>query len=188
MSANSSVMSSNDTLSVVEGTRVTVEFRAATIAEMRSIDLSASEVVRPAHLFLKRDEWRQATSGFPLHHPAINERSPRPPGSLIWAQLASRSGSMLVGGRDRFGMPSIPLPTADGEIVFVSALPLDATRSGEPTTPPAFSVENLLVEPEECQPIISADGEIACVFTSCSGCLTVLTRNSWSTSIACVCD
>lgn len=181
-------MPKNDTLSADEGSRVTVEFRAATIDEMRSIDLSAHDVVLPAHLFLSREEWRHATSRFPVHHPNTQERSHRPPGSLIWAQLASRSGSMLVGGRDRFGMPSIPMPTPHGDIAFVSAVPVDRTKSRQPTTPPAISVEHVIVEPEECQPIISADGEIACAFASCSGCLTVLTRNSWSTSIACVCD
>ncbi len=188
MSASSSVMSNNDILPAVAGSRVTVEFRAATIGEVRSIDLSAPHVVLPAHLFLNRGEWRHATSGFPVHHPNTQQRSPRPPGSLIWAQLASRSGSMLVGGRDRFGMPSIPMPTPHGDIAFVSAVPAEQTRPRQPTTPPAISVEHVIVEPEECQPIISADGEIACAFASCNGCLTVLTRNSWSTSIACVCD
>lgn len=174
--------------STMDSRPVVVEFRAATLAEVRGIDLTASEVVLPAHLFMTRDQWRHATSAFPAHHSTATEPALRPPGSLIWAQLASRSGAMLVGGRDRFGMPSIPMPTQHGEIVFVSAAPDRRARPARATTPPVLSLEHLIVESDGCQPMISAEGDITCGPTDCNGCLTVLNRNSWSTSIACVCS
>lgn len=184
MSASSTVMSRT---AAVETRQVMVEFRAATISDVRGIDWSAPEVALPAHLLMSRTEWRRATAAFPAHHPAPTERPARPPGSLIWAQLASRSGAMLVGGRDRFGMPSVPAPTADGGIVFVSAIPDDATPSDRARSP-MMSLQHLIVEPDECQPIISENGEITCAWNDCSECLTVLTKNSWSTSIACMCS
>jgi len=167
---------------------VIVEFRAATPTELRAIDTNAPEVVLPALLLMNRTEWRRANSAFPAGHPATAERPHGPPGSLIWAQLASRSGSMLVGGRDRFGMPSVPVPSPNGEIVFLSAVPAETAGPSEPTRLPSMPVEHVIAEPGECQPIIAGNGEIRCASITCTGCLTVLTRNSWYTSIACVCD
>lgn len=187
MSVRSSVMSTTVAPSRIAGRRVIVEFRAATPDEVRAIDTSAPEVALAAHLLINRQEWRRATSPFPVNQFRTNDRSLRPPGSLIWAQLASRSGSMLVGGRDRFGMPSVPVPAANGDIFFVSAVP-DAGTRPQLARVPFMSLEHVIVEPDECQPILAAAGEITCASTGCAGCLTVLSRNSWSTSIACVCD
>jgi len=165
---------------------VIVEFRAATPSEVRAIDPARSEVILPAHLLMNREEWRRANSAFPANH-HLAQGSSRPPGSLIWAQLASRSGSMLVGGRDKAGMPSVPLPSPNGDILFVSAVPSPDSGSKEMARPPSMSVEHMIVEPDDCQPIIAASGEITCASINCGECLTALTRNSWYTSIACVC-
>ena len=173
----------------MEGRRVIVEFRAATPAEVRSIDTTASEIILPAHLLMSRAEWRKANSALPAHHPGPHIQSNRPPGSLIWGQLASRSGSMMVGGRDSVGMPAVPMPSSNGDIVFVSTVPAQgAGTSSSERRLPTMSVEHVIVELDECQPIIAADGAITCGTSICAGCLTVLTRNSWYTSIACVCE
>jgi len=187
MDANTAVLSTTVSPSEIGGRRVIVEFRAASPDELRAIDLSTPEVILPAHLFLSREQWRRAISPFPASQHAPQERATRPPGSLIWAQLASRSGAMLVGGRDRSGMPSIPVPAANGDISFVSAVPDPAPRSQNLVDTPSMSLEHVVVEPDDCQPILGADGEITCAVMGCGGCLTVLTRNSWSTSIACLC-
>lgn len=188
MSVSAPVMPTPVSASAMEGRRVIVEFRAATPTELRAVDTAAPEVVLPAHLLMNRAEWRRAHAAFPAGHHATAERPHGPPGSLIWAQLASRSGSMLVGGRDRFGMPSVPMPSPTGEIVFLSAVPAETARASERTRLPSMPVEHVIDEPDTCQPIIAANGEIRCASTTCTGCLTVLTRNSWYTSIACVCD
>ncbi|HEX6287266.1 MAG TPA: hypothetical protein VFZ80_07255 [Acidimicrobiia bacterium] len=175
--------------SSMEGRRVIVEFRAATPAEVRAIDTTADALVLPAHLLMTKAEWRRANSALPAHHPTLHSRSNRPPGSLIWAQLASRSGSMMVGGRDSVGMPSVPLPAQSGDIVFVSTVPAEGARPIATARPlPTMAVEHVIVEPDACQPIIAADGEIICGKSTCASCLTVLTRNAWYSSIACLCE
>jgi hypothetical protein len=47
--------------------------------------------------------------------------------------------------------------------------------------------ETSISDPEQCQPIISADGVISCASFECERCLRVIARNSWTTSIACMC-
>lgn len=87
------------------------------------------------------------------------------------------------------GMPSVPLPAPSGDIVFVSTVPAEGAGPFAKAIPlPTMAVEHVIVEPDDCQPIIAADGEIICGTSSCPGCLTVLTRNAWYSSIACVCE
>lgn len=168
---------------------VRVEFRAATPGEVTEIDMTADEVVLPAHLFVTHERWREAIAPFPIGQPfapgAGDVRSWRPPGSMVWAQLASRSRDMIVGGRDRFGLPSIPVPAGNGDIFFASVVPdrHDADLGGTPLV----RLRRLSLEPHECQPILSSDGPVKCASADCDDCLRVLTRNNWNTNIACVC-
>lgn len=192
MSANTLVMSGAGTGADTEQTsarEVRVEFRAATPNEVAEIDMNADEVVLPAHLFLTHEQWREAIAPFPIGQPydvgAGDVRSRRPPGSMVWAQLASRTRDMIVGGRDRFGLPSIPVPVGNGDIFFASVVPdpLEAELGGAPVV----RLRRLSLELHECQPILSSDGPIKCASADCDDCLRVLTRNNWSTNIACVC-
>lgn len=168
---------------------VRVEFRAATPNEVGEIDMTADEVVLPAHLYVTHEQWREAIAPFPIGHPldvgAGDVRSWRPPGAVMWAQLASRSRDMIVGGRDRFGLPSIPVPAGNGDIFFASVVPdrHDADLVGTPLV----RIRRLSLEPQECQPTLSSDGPIRCASADCDECLRVLTRNNWNTNIACVC-
>lgn len=168
---------------------VKVEFRAATPDEVAEIDMSADEVVLPAQLFVTHERWREAIAPFPIRQPfsdgAGDVRSWRPPGSMVWAQLASRSRDMIVGGRDRFGLPSIPVPVGNGDIFFASVVPdrHDADLGGTPWV----RLRSLSLDPHECQPILSSDGPVKCAQADCGDCLRVVTRNNWSTNIACVC-
>lgn len=151
--------------------------------------MTADEVVLPAHLFVTHERWREAITPFPIGQPFAHGvgdvRTWRPPGSMVWAQLASQSRDMIVGGRDRFGLPSIPVPAGNGDIFFASVVPDrdDADLGGTPLV----RLRRLSLEPDECQPILSSDGPIKCVSPNCDDCLRVLTRNNWSTNIACVC-
>jgi hypothetical protein len=173
----------------VKSQAVTVEFRAAPLAEIRRIDLTADELVLPAQVLMTRREFRRAIEPFPFERPSFHG-TPRPPGSLIWAQLASPAGDMIVGGRDINGLPSVPMPV-ESSVLFVSAAPHSVDdRSGSQLRSAATPISLLelpATEPQGCRPIIDADGVITCVSSECEGCLGVLTRNSWTTSIACWC-
>lgn len=168
---------------------VKVEFRAASPNEVVEIDMAADEVVLPAQLFVTHERWLKAIAPFPIGQPFANGagdvRSWRPPGSMVWAQLASRSRDMIVGGRDRFGLPSIPVPAANGDIFFASVVPEphDADLAGTQLV----RLRRLSLDPHECQPILSSAGPIKCASADCDDCLRVLTRNNWSTNIACTC-
>lgn len=184
MSASTLLRTGSDTPET--GSReVKIEFRAATPDEVAKIDMTADEVVLPAQLFMTHERWLEAIAPFPLAHGAGDVRSWRPPGSMVWAQLASRSRDMIVGGRDRFGLPSIPVPAGNGDIFFASVVP-DRHHADLGGTP-LVRLRSLSLEPHECQPILSSDGPIECASAGCDDCLRVLTRNNWSTNIACVC-
>jgi hypothetical protein len=177
-------------VSQVDSHQLQVEFRAATLAEIRQIDLTATEVVLPTQVLMTRREFQKAMSPFPLERSTFSTAPKRPPGALIWAQLASRAGDMILGGRDVNGLPSVPMP-ANGDIFFVSTVP---QSSGDPSdgslrsSPmPVRLSESSTGEPDRCRPIISADGLISCASFECQSCLRVLARNSWATSIACLC-
>jgi hypothetical protein len=167
-----------------------VEFRAATLTEIRRIDLTAAEIVLPAHVFMTHTQFRNAIAPFPFERPPFHGTPLRPPGSLIWAQRATPSGDVIVGGRDTNGLPSFPIPTPSGDIFFLSGVA--ASGRGAGTAPssmdiPTILFERLTIEPDSCSPILAADDSIACAFPDCGDCLQVLTRNSWKTSIACAC-
>lgn len=192
MSANTLVMAGTGTgadTRLTNPREVRVEFRAATPNEVAEIDMTADEVVLPAHLFVTHGRWQEAIAQFPIGQPydvrAGDLRSWRAPGSMVWAQLASRSRDMIVGGRDRLGLPSIPVPDGNGNILFASVVP-DPTDI-EPGGTPLVRLRHLSLQPHECQPILSSDGPIECASANCDDCLRVLTRNNWSTNIACVC-
>ena len=192
MSANTLVMSGARTGGGTlepDSRVVRVEFRAATPDEIAQIDMTSDEVSLPAHVFLTHARWREAIAPFPIGQPfdlgAGDVRSWRSPGSMVWAQLASRSRDMIVGGRDRFGLPSIPVPTGNGDIFFASVVSGPPVAS--PGGTPLVRLRRLLPEPHDCQPILSADGPIECASADCDGCLRVLTRNNWNTTIGCVC-
>lgn len=167
-----------------------VEFRAATLAEIKRIDLTAAEIVLPAHVFMTHGQFRNALAPFPFERPPFHGAPMRPPGSLIWAQRATPSGDMIVGGRDTNGLPSFPIPAPSGDIFFLSGVTASGGRAGTTSASmeiPAILFERLTIEPDSCAPVLAADGSIACAFSSCGDCLRVLTRNSWRTSIACAC-
>ncbi|HEX6222670.1 MAG TPA: hypothetical protein VF115_16400 [Acidimicrobiia bacterium] len=194
MSSSTMLMNAADTSGAVGPVQqaVWVEFRAATPDEIREIDMSAPDVVLPAHVFMDHRQWREAMAPFAARR-SDHYRSPHVPGAMIWAQLGSRAGDMVVGGRDRLGMPSVPVPAANGDIYFASAIPDSADETDWTSTSvegPSLSVallERLSVDLHRCHPILSAEGPISCPGSDCDECLQVLTRNSWNTSIACVC-
>ena len=97
---------------------------------------------------------------------------------------------MIVGGRDINGLPSVPLPI-NGDIFFVSAAPRgpgDHSASLPGASPVSVTFqEPSISDAEECQPIINAEGMISCASFECERCLRVIARNSWTTSIACMC-
>lgn len=181
---------------------VKVEFRAATPEEIRDIDMTAGGIVLPAQVLMTREQWRKAVAPFPIggSRPVIagDERSWRPPGAMIWGQLASQAGDMIVGGRDRLGFPSVPVPGENGDIVFVPTvpdrgdeLPRTSRVIGSPSQGSAVRLvrpERLSFERRGCQPVLSFDGPVKCASSACDDCLRPLTRDSWYTTIACFCD
>lgn len=172
-----------------------VEYRAATLGEVRAIDVDADEVVLPAYVLLSQEQWSAAVSPFPIGPRGQVKRPWRAPGRLIWAQLASRLGDRIVGGRDSSGLPSIPVPTESGSIRFMAAVPggdgatdRDETARGPGSRIPSMLMESHLGEPSKCEPVLSLDGPIVCNAPDCDdGCLQALTRTSWNTTIACFC-
>ena len=94
---------------------------------------------------------------------------------------------MILGGRDIDGFPSVPVPAPNGDIFFLSTNPGSPREEGGPAITPSVLVASLTFEPGTCQPILSAGGTITCAFSECDDCLRVVTRDSWTTAVACVC-
>lgn len=172
-----------------------VEYRAATIEEIQQVDLEISQPVLPAFLFLPKERWREAMSPFPLHQGDWYLKRPEhwgPPGAAIWAQQASRSGDVIVGGRDSVGLPSVPVGTTNGDIHFLPAR--QVSRLTEPEMPTRWIEVPLLppfdFESDEhlvCRPALSKSGPIICSTPTCQNCLGTPQRSPWYTTVACMC-
>lgn len=165
---------------------LTVEMRATTLAEMRSIDVSRSGAVLPAYLLMTEAEWRHGIGPYvsERRHSMPHDRH-GPPGSLIWAQSASRAGHVMVGGRDRLGFPSFPVPASDGVIRFESLDSPDVDLSGEAGIPIVRGY--VLDEPATCTPLIDPDDSISCASADCAQCLHSISLSPWQSAIACLC-
>lgn len=164
--------------------QVTVDFRAARPEVIRALDREASVV--PAFVLLTHDEWRAAIAPFTTGGPVLDggwsgSRHFGPPGWSIWAQLASRSGDMIVGGRDSVGFPAVPVALPDAHLGFE---PL-ASRATAPTTP--LGRESAPQTNTACRPVISREGPIVCASSGCNECLHAATLTTWYSMISCMC-
>lgn len=104
-----------------------LEFRAARLAEIWSIDLDAPEIVLPTMLYLSPSEWAATMKGLEMHG-ATQIR-----GSGVMVAPATADGDVILSGRDPFGRPAVPVPVDDGTIEFVSMARI--VVSGEPVDP-----------------------------------------------------
>lgn len=104
-----------------------LEFRAAGLSEIRSIELDGPEVVLPSMLYLSASEWASTMEGVEMRG-ATEVR-----GSGIMVTPATTDGDVLLSGRDPFGRPAVPVPVADGTIEFVSMASIVVGR--EPVDP-----------------------------------------------------
>lgn len=160
-----------------------VDFRAARPAEIREIEPGTP--MAPAFVLLTQDEWRSAVAPFRRQGPVLDggwSSSARfgPPGWSIWAQLASRSGEMILGGRDHVGFPAVPVATPDGDIGFAPVAGASSATTplgGERGTPPDRS----------CRLVLSRAGSIVCSSQSCGECLHAASLTSWYSMISCMC-
>lgn len=162
---------------------VSVDFRAARPAEIR--EMEPGTAMAPAFVLLTPDEWRSAIAPFRRHGPVLDggwSSSARfgPPGWSIWAQLASRSGQMILGGRDHVGFPAVPVATPDGDIGFA---PVAGTSS--PTTP--LGGESGRHAGTSCRLVLSREGPIVCSSQLCGECLHAASLTSWYSMISCMC-
>lgn len=159
---------------------VQVDYRAVRPAEIREVDLDSGAV--PAFVLLTNEEWQSAVAPFTGQGPVLDggRGGPLlgPPGWSIWAQLASRSGDVIVGGRDRVGFPAIPVAHPDGAIGFESLVP------GAVSTTPLGEVDPL---EKACRPVLSPEGPIVCVSPGCDDCLRAATLTTWYSMVACMC-
>lgn len=160
-----------------------VDFRAARPAEIREIEPESP--MPPAFVLLTQEEWRSAVAPFRRQGPVLDggwSSSARngPPGWSIWAQLASRSGEMILGGRDRVGFPAVPVATPEGDIGFVSM-----ASASSPTTP--LGGETGIRPGKSCRLVLSREGPIVCVSEGCGGCLHAASLTSWYSMISCMC-
>jgi hypothetical protein len=168
-----------------------IDYRAGTLEEIQQVDVEAPVPVLPAYLYLPKDRWRLAMSPFRRERVGGYRRGRErrgPPGAGIWAQLASRAGDVIVGGRDAVGLPSVPVAAANGDIHFVSA----RTALGAPETtsrwielPP--SADTASDQNRSCTPILSDAGPIKCGSTECHNCLATPQRTTWYSMVACMC-
>ncbi len=161
---------------------VSVDYRAARPSEIREVDPDTGTV--PAFVLLTHEEWQTAISPFTGQGPVLDggRSEPRhlgPPGWSIWAQLASRSGDVIVGGRDRVGFPAVPVTDSHGAIGFESVSPGTATS----TTP----LGNVDSQERTCRPALSPEGPIVCLSSGCDDCLRAATLTTWYSLIACMC-
>lgn len=159
---------------------LSVDFRAARPEEIRKLD--SSEGTTPAFVLLTHDEWLAAVEPFVGEGPVLDagrsgSRPSGPPGWSLWAQLASRSGDVIVGGRDRVGYPAVPVVYADGLIGFEPM-----ARRAVSTTP-----LGMVDRADDCRPVLSREGPIVCVSAGCDDCLRAATLTTWYSMIACVC-
>lgn len=159
---------------------VTIEYRAARPSEIREVD--NEDPIVPAFVLLTHDEWRDAVAPFKGHGPVFDagwggSRRSGPPGWSLWAQLASRSGDVIVGGRDDVGFPAVPAAYPDGGIGFESVAP------GATTTPLGSTLE----VDRGCRPVLSREGSIVCSSSGCDDCLRAATLTSWYSMISCMC-
>lgn len=169
------------------------DYRAATLEEIQQVDVDASVPVLPAYLYLPKDRWHLAMSPFRRERVGGYRRGRErrgPPGAGIWAQLASRAGDVIVGGRDAVGLPSVPVAAANGDIHFVSArAAVDAleTTSRWIELPALASADMASDEHRSCTPILSHDGPITCSSPDCHNCLGTAQRTTWYSMVACMC-
>jgi hypothetical protein len=159
---------------------LSVDFRAARPAEIRAFDSTAG--MAPAFILLTHDEWLAAVEPFlgegPVLDPGRSGAGPSgPPGWSVWAQLASRSGDVMVGGRDRVGFPAVPVAYPDGGIGF------EPMARRVAATTPLGGVDRA----DNCRPVLSKEGPIVCVSRGCDDCLRAATLTTWYSMIACVC-
>lgn len=158
-----------------------MEYRAARPAEIREVGLDAGVV--PAFVLLTHEEWLTAIAPLTGQGPVRDggRGGPPligPPGWAIWAQLASRTGDVIVGGRDRVGFPAVPVAHPDGAIGFESVVP------GAVSTTPFGNVDPLA---RACRPALSPEGPIVCISPGCDDCLRAATLTTWYSMIACMC-
>jgi hypothetical protein len=159
---------------------LSVDFRAARPEEIREFDSTAGPA--PAFVLLTHDEWLAAVEPFigegPVLDPSRSGSGPSgPTGWSVWAQLASRSGDMIVGGRDQIGFPAVPVAYDDGGIGFESM-----ARHVVSTTP-----LGRVDRADNCRPVLSGAGPIVCVSAGCHDCLRAATLTTWYSMIACAC-
>jgi len=166
---------------------LTVELRAATLAEIRAVEIGRRETVLPAYLLMTDAQWRRSIAPFlgESRHHRTEERH-APPGSMVWAQAASRAGHVIVGGRDRLGFPSFPVPGRDGFIRFeslTSSLVDLESEAGIPIVRGAVDREGS----PTCRPMIDAEDVVSCGSPDCEHCLHSIALSTWQSAIACMC-
>lgn len=157
-----------------------VDFRAARPAEIREFDSTTGTA--PAFVLLTHDEWLAAVEPFigegPVLDPSRSSSGPSgPTGWSVWAQLASRSGEVIVGGRDRVGFPAVPVAYPDGGIGF------EPMARRVAATTPLGGIDRA----DHCRPVLSSEGPIVCVSPGCDDCLRAATLTTWYSMISCSC-
>jgi hypothetical protein len=164
-----------------------VEMRAATLAEIRGIDINRREEALPAYLLMTEAQWRRSIEPYTRErrHPTIEDRH-GPPGSLVWAQAASRAGHVMVGGRDRLGFPSFPVPGPGGVIRFESLESSNVDLSTEDGIP-IVRGSVLRDGSSICTPMIGTDDVVTCGSRDCGECLHSMSLSTWQSAIACMC-
>jgi hypothetical protein len=159
---------------------LSVDFRAARPAEIREFDSATGPA--PSFVLLTHDEWLAAVEPFigegPVLDPGRTGSGPSgPTGWSVWAQLASRSGDVIVGGRDRVGFPAVPVAYPDGGIGF------EPMAGRVVSTTPLGKLDIV----DNCRPVLSREGPIVCVSPGCDDCLRAATLTTWYSMIACSC-